>query len=199
LKRATSGREAGGEAVPTGKKRIETASLRTPIGTLGLYAIAGRLCAVAFEGGEDRTMRALERRFGPVELERVPDPAGALSRLRDYFSGDLAALDAIEVETGGTAFQRRVWEALRRIPAGRTLAYSELAEGIGARSAVRAVGAANGRNPVPVVIPCHRVVAADGTLWGYGGGLERKRWLLEHEGVMRPNPGDPAQRRLGFE
>jgi methylated-DNA-[protein]-cysteine S-methyltransferase len=178
---------------------IETSSLQTPIGRLHVYAGAGRLCARAFEGGAPGALLGLQRRFGPLRTSQSPDPAGAISRLTAYFAGDLGALDAIEVETGGTAFQQRVWQALRRIPAGATLSYSALAAAIGSPSAVRAVGAANGRNPIPVVIPCHRVLAADGTLWGYGGGLERKRWLLEHEGVSLARPGRSAQGSLRFD
>ena len=85
------------------------------------------------------------------------------------------------MDTGGTPFQRKVWSALRDIGVGRTASYSEVAKAVGSPSAVRAVGAANGANPIPIVIPCHRVIGADGSLCGYGGGLERKRWLLRHE------------------
>jgi methylated-DNA-[protein]-cysteine S-methyltransferase len=91
------------------------------------------------------------------------------------------------VDLGGTAFQQRVWAALREIPAGRTVSYGEIAAAVGSPTAVRAVGAANGRNPVPIVVPCHRVIRADGNLCGYGGGIERKRWLLEHEAALVPS------------
>ena len=100
-----------------------------------------------------------------------------------YFAGDLAALAAISWRTGGTDFQRSVWTALCAIPVGETVTYKQLAERIGRPSAVRAVGLANGANPVGVVVPCHRVIGSDGSLTGYGGGLERKRWLLTHEGA----------------
>jgi methylated-DNA-[protein]-cysteine S-methyltransferase len=98
-------------------------------------------------------------------------------------AGDLLAIDRVPVRTGGTAFQREVWAALRTIPAGKTISYGMLAARLNRSKAVRAVGAANGANPVGVVVPCHRVIGADASLTGYGGGLERKRWLLEHEGV----------------
>jgi methylated-DNA-[protein]-cysteine S-methyltransferase len=97
--------------------------------------------------------------------------------------GKLDAIDTIPVDTGGTDFQRTVWQALRGIPAGTTLSYGALAAKIGCPRSVRAVGHANGANPISVVIPCHRLIGADGTLTGYGGGLGRKRWLLAHEGV----------------
>jgi methylated-DNA-[protein]-cysteine S-methyltransferase len=96
-------------------------------------------------------------------------------------AGHTAVLDSLEVETAGTPFQRTVWHALREIPAGATMSYGALAKRIGRPSAVRAVGLANGANPIGIVVPCHRVVGADGSLTGYGGGLERKRWLLAHE------------------
>jgi methylated-DNA-[protein]-cysteine S-methyltransferase len=102
-------------------------------------------------------------------------------RLAAYFAGDLFAVDAIETRTGGTPFQRAVWSALRPIPPGTTVSYGELARAIGRPAASRAVGAANGANPIAIVVPCHRVIGANRTLTGYGGGLARKAWLLEHE------------------
>jgi len=104
-------------------------------------------------------------------------------RIEAYFAGELDALDRIRVDAGGTPFQQRVWAALRCVPAGRTCSYSELAGEIGVPRAVRAVGLANARNPIPLVVPCHRVIGKDGSLTGYGGGLWRKRWLLDHEGA----------------
>jgi methylated-DNA-[protein]-cysteine S-methyltransferase len=174
---------------------LETARVDTPIGPFFLVAREGTLVAASFDGREDGLARGLERRFGAVTLEEHPDPGGLVARLRAYFGGDLPALDAIPADPGGTPFQQRVWAALRRIRAGTTLSYSELARDIGDPDAVRAVGTANGSNPVPVVIPCHRVIGADGSLTGYGGGLERKRWLLVHEGVQAPG----LQTRLPFD
>jgi methylated-DNA-[protein]-cysteine S-methyltransferase len=109
--------------------------------------------------------------------------------LERYFSGDLSTLGGIDCHTNGTPFQRRVWRALREIPVGQTLSYGAIAARIGRPTAVRAVGLANRANPIGVVVPCHRVIGADGALTGYGGGLERKRWLLAHEGVVLP-PAD---------
>lgn len=175
--------------------RLETARVDSPIDALTAFVREDRLVALAFSGAEERVRAHLEKRLGAFTLRTARDPGGARSALDAYFGGDLAALDALEVETGGTEFQQRVWRALRRIPAGSTLAYSDLAAAIGSPSAVRAVGAANGRNPVPVVVPCHRVLAKSGSLWGFGGGLERKRWLLEHEGASPP-PRPERQARL---
>jgi methylated-DNA-[protein]-cysteine S-methyltransferase len=164
--------------------RLATANVNTPVGEVMLVARDGKLCALDFARARGRVRRELKARFGDVTLVRTPDPAGAASALRAYFAGRLDALDGIEVDLGGTPFQRRVWAALRRIPAGRTLSYSQLAARIGRPAAVRAVGTANGRNPVAIVVPCHRVIAAGGGLGGYGGGLPRKRWLLRHEGAV---------------
>jgi len=107
-----------------------------------------------------------------------------MQALRAYFKGDLGALDGVAVDPGGTPFQRRVWSELRKIRAGSTISYGNLAERSGNALARRAVGAANAFNPIPLFIPCHRVIASDGSLHGYGGGLENKRWLLVHEGAF---------------
>src|ERR1700730_797537 len=103
--------------------------------------------------------------------------------VKAYFAGELTAIDGILVETGGTVFQRSVWAALREIPVGQTLSYGALATRLQCPKAVRAVGLANGANPVGIVVPCHRIIGSDGSLTGYGGGVARKRWLLNHEGV----------------
>jgi methylated-DNA-[protein]-cysteine S-methyltransferase len=158
--------------------------MATPIGSLTLFVHDARLCGVAFEGAEAGLRVSLASRYGDFTDDEQPNPVGLAGRVTAYFAGDLRALDAIPVETGGTAFQQRVWLALREIPPGTTTSYGELALGLGAPRAVRAVGLANGRNPIPLVLPCHRVIGADGSLTGYGGGLERKRWLLVHEGAL---------------
>lgn len=167
---------------------LEIAELSSPAGSITLAARDGRLCALGFSDHWPRLQQSLERRLAKIELRKAADPAGAVSGLRRYFQGDLGALDAIEVDPAGTPFQKRVWSALREIPAGRTASYREIARAIGAPNAVRAVGAANGQNPISLVIPCHRVIGADGGLTGYGGGIERKRWLLEHEGAISRLP-----------
>lgn len=168
---------------------LQTTTLDTPIGPVGLAAREDSLVGVSlgrpFEGshGHARLMRVL----GGCSLMAAADPAGAASRLRRYFAGDLGALDEQPVTLHGTEFQRAAWTALRRIPAGTTCTYSQLAESIGRPTAVRAVGAANGANFLALFLPCHRVIAADGTLWGYGGGLPAKAWLLRHEGALPPD------------
>jgi methylated-DNA-[protein]-cysteine S-methyltransferase len=121
-----------------------------------------------------------------VLLEPGKTPAPIRRALDEYFAGRLDALDEIACQADGTPFQQAVWQALRSIPAGRTLSYGALAQNLGNPKAVRAVGLANGANPIPIVIPCHRVIGSDGSLTGYGGGLERKRWLLAHEGRFSP-------------
>jgi methylated-DNA-[protein]-cysteine S-methyltransferase len=158
--------------------------IETPLGRLTLVADGrGALHLVGWLEQHERIERALRRYSeGPgVALERVSDPHGLSSALRAYFDGDLAAIDGLPTAGVGTAFQQRVWLELRAIPCGQTRSYGEVARRIGHASAVRAVGLANGSNPVGIVVPCHRVIGANGTLTGYGGGLERKRWLLEHE------------------
>ena len=174
---------------------LETVRMETPIGLLVVVAREGKLVAVSFRDRADDLVRQLEQRFGPLSFDERPDPGGIAGRLRAYFAGDLAVLDTIAADPGGTPFQQRVWAELRTIPTGSTVSYSELARRVDAPDAVRAVGAANGRNPIPIVIPCHRVIGADGSLTGYGGGLDRKRWLLAHEGVKAP----ALQTRLSFE
>jgi methylated-DNA-[protein]-cysteine S-methyltransferase len=160
--------------------------MKTPIGELILVADReGRLRAVEWSEDEAHLLRALRIQCGKrgFTLEPELNPAGLTRALSAYFEGDLAIIDGLPVDVEGTPFQRAVWLALRGIPRGTTLSYSELARRIERPAAVRAVGRANGANPVPVVLPCHRVVGQSGSLTGYGGGIERKRWLLAHEGV----------------
>lgn len=155
-------------------------ALDSPVGRLTLCDRAERLCMLHFGDDGASIDETLERWYPGEPRARRPLP-GRRDMLARYFAGELDAIDSVVVELNGTEFQKRVWLALRRIPAGSTLSYAELARRIGERPAVRAVGAANGANPVAVVVPCHRVIGSDGTLTGYGGGLDRKRWLLDHE------------------
>lgn len=163
---------------------IEIAIVHTPVDALTLAAKDGRLCVVHFGSRETPVRAALQRWYPGESIERRRDPAGAATALAKYFSGDLDILGTIDVELNGTPFQQRVWQALRRVRAGHTASYSDIAHTIGAPKAVRAVGAANGANPVAVIVPCHRIIGSDGTLTGYGGGLKRKEWLLRHEGRL---------------
>ena len=160
----------------------------TPMGDMLLATDdAGVLRGLDLTGDEARMTRHLHSQYGErVRLTWGKAPAAVRKSLDDYFAGRLEALDEIACQADGTEFQRGVWTALRGIPAGETLSYGELARRLGNPKAVRAVGLANGSNPIPIVIPCHRVIGSDGSLTGYGGGLERKRWLLAHEGRYSP-------------
>ena len=158
--------------------------LSTPIGNLALVADAqGNLRVALFTEDDAVITRYLQLQYGAggFVLETARNPQGLTDAIAAYFAGNLNAIDALPVQAGGTPFQRDVWRALREIPCGTTLSYGKLAERIGRPAAVRAVGMANGANPVAVVVPCHRVIGSNGSLTGYGGGIERKRWLLNHE------------------
>ena len=166
------------------KLRLLTETLVTSIGNLMVISDEiGRLRAVDWIDYDDRMRRLLARHYGKDNVTLIPASrsSGLVSAIAAYFDGDLQAIDSLPIATEGTSFQKRVWQALREIPAGRTVSYGELARHIGKPAAVRAVGLANGANPIGIVVPCHRVIGADGSLTGYGGGLERKRWLLDHE------------------
>jgi methylated-DNA-[protein]-cysteine S-methyltransferase len=159
-----------------------------------------RLRSLEWEDNGDRMQRLLRLHYGEAgyRCEDSPIQSPARLALEAYFEGELEAITRLRTATRGTTLQRAVWSALRNIPAGTTLSYGQLAREIGNPTAVRAVGAANGANPISVVVPCHRVIGADGSLTGFGGGLERKRWLLEHElnaagGLFSPGP--PPRRR----
>lgn len=145
-----------------------------------------RLRAVDWSNYEPRMLRLLRLHYGATGYSLGTSAAVSENqhKLAAYFAGDLSAIEALDVATGGTPFQRSVWAALREIPAGQTISYGKLATQIGRAKAVRAVGLANGSNPVGIVVPCHRVIGADNSLTGYGGGLERKLWLLRHEGAL---------------
>ncbi|MCC6767064.1 MAG: methylated-DNA--[protein]-cysteine S-methyltransferase [Deltaproteobacteria bacterium] len=156
--------------------------LPSPLGALSLvWDGECVLRALDFEDYEARLQRLLGRHYGAFTLVEASVPTALAEPLGAFFAGEIGAIDVLSVGTNGTAFQRRVWRALRGIPAGRTRTYGELAAAIGAPSASRAVGLANGANPIAIVVPCHRVIGVDGTLTGYGGGIARKRWLLDHE------------------
>ena len=156
--------------------------IQTPVGeALVVVDGDGAVRALDFHDYEPRMMRLLARHYGEVVLVDGAAPAPVRAAVVAYFGGDTRALDALPIATGGTAFQREVWAALRAIPAGETRTYGQLAAAIGRPTAMRAAGLANGQNPIVVIVPCHRVIGANGTLTGYAGGLERKRWLLDHE------------------
>lgn len=155
----------------------------TPIGTaLVVTDEAGVLRAFNWTDYEDRMRAWIARRYPRATLGEGVSPARPA--FEAYFTGELDALSAIPWDGAGTAFQKKVWATLCDIPAGETWTYARLAQAIGRPTAVRAVGLANGSNPVAVVVPCHRVIGSDGSLTGYGGGLPRKQWLLSHEGAV---------------
>jgi O-6-methylguanine DNA methyltransferase len=154
----------------------------SPLGEILLVSDGdGALRGLDFADYEQRLRRLLRLHYGTHQLDLAPAPIAVANALAAYFAGDLDAVSKLRVATGGTPFQREVWAAVRRIPAGRTTTYGELAVELGRAGASRAVGLANGSNPIAIVVPCHRVIGRDGTLTGYAGGLQRKRWLLEHE------------------
>ena len=160
--------------------------IATPVGDM-LIALddEARLRVLDWDSHVARMERLMERYYGPgaVGLAESEADNGVRQKLEAYVAGDIAAIDDIATKTTGTPFQRKVWTALREIPAGQTWSYGQLAAQVGEPGAARAVGLANGSNPIGVVVPCHRVIGANGTLTGYGGGIERKRWLLRHEGA----------------
>lgn len=175
--------------------RISYAELDAPAGPLGVAWRDDTVLAVDFGGSRTRVQAMMTRRFGnagggkrgPHEGATLVDASledGPGAALVDYFAGDLHALDDVAADPGGTPFQASVWRLLREIPVGETRSYGELAQALrGTPGASRAVGRANGQNPIPLIIPCHRVIGADGTLTGFGGGMAWKAWLLGHEGV----------------
>lgn len=159
--------------------RFETG---TPLDPLWFVTRGEVLMALDFGAVEGRLLRLLERRFGAgVPLGSGADGHPVGMALRAYLGGELRALDAVAVDAGGTAFQQRVWAALRTIPPGETSSYGALAGRLGSPNGARAVGLANGLNPINLFIPCHRLVGSTGALTGYGGGIARKSWLLAHE------------------
>jgi len=179
-------------------------TMSTPLGPAILIADEkGALRLHAWEDPEATWRRRFRHDFGDAELVAGHDRFGHRTALQRYFDGEITALDTIPVAFTGTPFQQQVWQALRTIAGGTTLSYGALARRIGTPTAVRAVGLANGRNPIGVVVPCHRVIGSDGSLTGYGGGLRRKRWLLEHEArhtAFRPtrSAGSAGDRQLSL-
>ena len=156
----------------------------TPIGEMLVVADHdGNLRAADWTDYEARMRRLLRLHYGEngFRIEPARNPYGLTNAINSYFAGELTAIDILPVQTAGTPFQREVWRALRTIPCGATISYAKLAQQISRPTAVRAVGLANGSNPVGLVVPCHRVIGSNGSLTGYGGGIERKCWLLNHE------------------
>jgi len=158
--------------------------MATPIGIALMVTDAdGVLRAFDWEDHSARLKELLRLQYGAVILQDARAPEATRAALSAYFKGDLAAVNTIKWRVAGTPFQRKVWTALVRIPPGTTMTYGALATELGMPKALRAVGHANGSNPLSVVVPCHRLIGANGSLVKYGSGLARKRWLLAHEGV----------------
>lgn len=172
----------------------------TPTGTMIVVADErGCLRAIDWESHETRLQRLLRLHYGDrFDLKTARDPYGVISALHAYMAGEVTALDRLPVATNGTPFQRAVWTVLRGIPPGSTTTYGEIAAQIGSPAAARAVGLANGANPIAIAVPCHRVIGANGSLIGYGGGLARKHWLLVHEGARDEKYENPAPQRSAF-
>jgi methylated-DNA-[protein]-cysteine S-methyltransferase len=158
----------------------------SPVGDILLVFEGKMLRALDFWDYEPRMRRLLRLHYGAVPLTEGAAPAAIRTPLEEFFAGEWGALDRIAVATGGTPFQRMVWAAVRRIRPGATQSYGAVAAAIGRPGASRAVGLANGANPVAIVVPCHRVIGANAALTGYGGGLARKAWLLAHEKAASP-------------
>lgn len=173
---------AGPESVAAIELRTDT--IDSEIGPIVIVTNDRALCALDFADCEERMKELLTRRFEELVLRHEGNPLGVSAKIQAYLAGDLHALEDIAVDPGGTEFQRTVWSSLRKIPVGATRTYGQLAASLGRPTASRAVGLANGRNPVALVIPCHRVVGSNAALTGYAGGLPRKQWLLRHEGVF---------------
>jgi methylated-DNA-[protein]-cysteine S-methyltransferase len=162
--------------------RLQTIEDIDIIGPIHMVADGATLIALEFGDIDQRLMPMLQRRFGTdPHLQPVDDMPGITAAIRAYFAGDLRAIDSVVTDGGGTGFHKAAWAALRQIPPGEIRTYGEMAALLGRPNAARAVGSANALNPISLVVPCHRLVGSNGALTGYGGGIERKRWLLDHE------------------
>ena len=163
---------------------ILTDRIQTPIGDMILVARDGVLMLLEFEDATGRVEREMKLRFKNFELQQTENPFGLSQIMQNYFSGSINAIDNILTDGGGTTFEKSVWAELRKVPSGTTVSYGSIARKLGDINLSRAVGTANGRNPIAIVVPCHRVIGADGSMTGYGGGIARKEWLLRHEGAV---------------
>lgn len=182
--------------------KLFLSQLDSPLGAMLLVTDAQQAVrALDFADHKARLHRGLREHYGEVELAEIPVPAEIADALARYFGGELGAVDALHTQTAGTELQRRVWAALRRIPAGTTTTYGKLAKGLGfddPRAAID-MGAANGANPIAIIVPCHRVIASNGDLKGYAWGVHRKRWLLKHERAVTSKGEEPQTATLpGF-
>ena len=158
----------------------------SPMGDILLVSDGRQLNAIDYGDYEHRMLGLLQAHYKNLTLQPTDNPGGLSDRLRAYFAGELDAIEGLPVDPAGSEFQKQVWRSLLTIPCGEVWSYGELAQKLGKPGAARAVGLANSKNPISIVVPCHRVVGANGKLTGYAGGLDRKRWLLHHEGANLP-------------
>lgn len=163
---------------------LQYCTYESPIGEMIGITQDDTLCHLGFTDYSDRISRSLKTRFGKHEMEESTDALELKARIDAYFASDWAAFDGLKLALGGTQFQGIVWQALQAIPRGQTCSYGALAKSIGNPAAVRAVAGANARNPISIIVPCHRVIGSNGTLTGYASGVDRKHWLLRHEHAM---------------
>jgi methylated-DNA-[protein]-cysteine S-methyltransferase len=155
-----------------------TERIPTPIGEMILVARDGVVLLLEFAEATGRMEREMRARFDDHQLQPASNPFGITAQVTDYFAGNLHALDNLLTDGGGTEFECQVWAELKRIPVGATVSYGTIARKLGDIQLSRAVGSANGKNPIAIAVPCHRVIGADGSMTGYGGGITRKQWLV---------------------
>ena len=154
----------------------------SPIGEILMLADGDHLCFLDFNDNDDRVQKMLKSRFGKFTIKPKENLLGMQDRMESYFNEDWSAFDDLAMRSDGTNFQETVWQSLMTIPVGEAISYDQLANAIDNPRAVRAVASANARNPIAIIVPCHRVIGKDGSMRGYAGGIERKIWLLNHEG-----------------
>jgi methylated-DNA-[protein]-cysteine S-methyltransferase len=165
-------------------KNIKSAIYSSPIGDIQILVEGESLIFLDFADNADRIEKLMGKRYEVFDIVESKNPAAMSDRLDRYFNGDWSAFDGLDVDTGGTDFQQSVWTGLKAIPTGQSISYDQLARDIGNPNAIRAAASANANNPVAIVIPCHRVIGKNGAMRGYAGGIERKVWLLRHEGAL---------------
>ena len=176
-------------------KQLQIDRYTCPLGEIVLVADQNKLCFVDFADNENRMQKLLAARYGEFSFESKPNLLKLRRRFARYFGGDMHAFSAAEFNIGnlltfGTEFQRTVWQNLSTIPTGQTISYQQLSVKIGRPNAVRAVASANANNPIAIIIPCHRVIGKNGNLRGYAGGIDRKKWLIDHETIGQNKPSD---------
>ena len=164
--------------------QLHTDTYTGPIGEIFMAAQGDQLVFLDFNDNQPRIEKLLKKRYPDYQLVNKPNLLNMHQRLDRYFKGEWDCFDGVTLNTGGTDFQRTVWQALKRIPVGAAISYDHLASNISKPKAVRAAASANANNPIAIIIPCHRVIGKDGSLRGYAGGVDRKLWLLQHEGAM---------------